>query len=124
MDFQYSDGGRQTNGFINEKLDCTVRAYALVMDITYKKSHRIFKQFGRKDQHTCRLSDFMQKYHPTIEHYHPNRPRPQVKTVMRKKVLKNAIVRINGHCFCVKNNIVLDMGDCQNCIVTDIWYFN
>ncbi len=122
--FRYSDGGRMCSGFADERLDCTIRAYALAMDISYEKSHNILEQFGRKPQCSCSFSTFMQKKHPEITHYETSKPRPRVKTVFKKTFLKNAIVRISGHCFCVKNNIALDMTNRRNCIITDIWYFD
>ena len=122
--FQYNDGGRIDSGFTTEYLDCTVRAYALVMNITYKESHKVFEQFGRKPRHTIKFSMFMQKKRPDICHFIPIRPRPRIRTFLKKTVLKNVIVRISGHCFCIKNNIILDTSNNENSIITDIWYFD
>ena len=48
-----TDAGRIESGFITERLDCTVRAYAAALNVPYPVAHSIFKQRGRKDGHKC-----------------------------------------------------------------------
>jgi len=47
-----TDGGRDESGFTNEKLDCTVRAFALYTTMSYDKAHQLIQPF-RKTGHKC-----------------------------------------------------------------------
>lgn len=123
--FQYNDGGRKQDGFTYEHLDCTVRAFALARDISYAESHKLFMKAGRKSCHTTKFYKFMQKSYPNISHTETIKPRPRVKTFLKQNKYHNIILRISGHIFCVKDNVILDIIDAyQRCIVTDIWVFD
>lgn len=121
MDFKYSDGGRGESDYPYEKLDCTVRVFALAQNISYDRAHRLFEQAGRKDRHRFSFTKFIKGYadviRPDILH------RQQVKTFLKTNGHKNIIVGIRGHVFCVKNNIILDNCNNMRCIVTDVWVF-
>lgn len=55
-----SDGGRI--GFApNEKLDCTVRAFAIATGMTYGDAHTVIKREGRKDRHTVWFRTIIRK---------------------------------------------------------------
>jgi hypothetical protein len=50
-----TDGGRFYEGFHDETKDCTVRALALVGDMTYGKAHAALKTAGRRDRKGVKL---------------------------------------------------------------------
>lgn len=43
-----TDGGRIAKGFLNEKNDCTVRAYSIASGLSYEIAHSLLTKFGRK----------------------------------------------------------------------------
>ncbi len=117
--FEYNDGGR----LYGEVLDCTVRAYALATNIPYAASHAKFKAHGREDCCIHSTMRFMVDNHPEIEHIRPKCM--QVRTFLKQNCYKNIILRVKGHVFCVKNNVILDMQDIyRKCIVLNIWIFD
>jgi hypothetical protein len=121
---QFSDAGRGQSKYPFERNDCTVRAYALAAGLSYDDAHNLFQSFGRKSGGRCSFESFMQAREPDIKPEQFCRPRPRVKTLLKKRILKNAVIRISGHVFCVKNNIILDTCDCRNCVVLQVWEFN
>jgi len=44
----------------NEHNDCTVKATALVADITYAEAHALLKSLGRKDRQGCRMRTMLE----------------------------------------------------------------
>lgn len=46
-----TDAGRAASSHPREKLDCTVRAYSIALEIPYDYAHSILKSSGRKDRH-------------------------------------------------------------------------
>jgi hypothetical protein len=121
---QINDGGRNQSGYYGESNDCTVRAYALAANLSYDTAHDLFQSFGRGYGKRCSFEGFMQVREPNIKPEQFYKPRPRVKTLLKKHLLKNAVIRVRGHVFCVKNNIILDMSDKRNCIVLQVWNFN
>lgn len=58
LNFIKNDGGRQAAGF-NEKLDCTVRAVAIALNMSYSSAHSLLTAYGRKDRHCYNLGWFL-----------------------------------------------------------------
>ena len=58
MRFYQTDGCRVGDGFVNEKLDCAVRAYSIARGIPYSDAHMLFKQAGRLDRHKTYLEHY------------------------------------------------------------------
>lgn len=120
---EHNDAGRSEAGFANEYNDCTVRTYALAGGIGYKAAHDLFEKFGRKGHKSYNFRNFMKTVRPDIEHNYFERQH-RVKTMLRDNYYKNVVMRIRGHVFCVKDNVILDLlTNTENCLVTDIWYF-
>jgi hypothetical protein len=45
-----TDGGRLSSGFAHEKKDCTVRSFAVAVDVPYPVAHDVAKRSGRPDK--------------------------------------------------------------------------
>src|SRR5712664_3230506 len=52
---QFTDGGKDQEGFTNEYNDCAVRALALSTDVTYARAHGLLKSEGRRDRKGTKL---------------------------------------------------------------------
>lgn len=117
--FTQSDGGREKAGII-ERLDCTVRAYAIAFDIPYHVAHEEIKRAGRRDGHKWRdFAPFMAargllKVSPLI--------RPTVGAFIAEHKSGVYIVRVRGHVLTVKNGTVYDIADnARRCQVKAFW---
>lgn len=121
--YKYNDGGRAQDGYEHERQDCTVRSYALAMNISYDESHKILKHYGRRDCKRFSFKKFMRLLHSETIRVDAGEPRQRVRTFLKTNEHRNIIVRVSGHVFCVKNNIALDIGNSMNCIVLNYWIF-
>lgn len=48
MRHSYSDGGRQNSAFVDERNDCTVRAFAIATGLPYENARAVMASLGRQ----------------------------------------------------------------------------
>lgn len=102
---QHTDSGRSSDGYSNEKGDCTVRAYATAAEIPYKIAHAEMFLAGRKIGRGFNCVPFF------IHKYGEMMPRPKMtvqKFVNTFCLTGNWIVLVRGHVFAVINGTIHD----------------
>lgn len=103
--FFFTDGGRAKYQ-PKESLDCSVRAYAVATQTPYNKSHRLFKDHGRKKRHTTRHS----VTRAVLQDYPLDRPktRQTVNQFIKLYPQGRYIIGIRGHMFALIDGVVHD----------------
>lgn len=128
---QFTDGGKEQEGFLNEYNDCAVRALALSTGVTYAKAHGLLKSEGRKDRKGTKLpmvkrslanlcnestiANFQEIVpstpiiHPV--HGYPMNPKfPTLQDTVRKYSTGRYLVIATGHALALIDGVVHDKG--------------
>ncbi len=101
-----TDAGRSAAGYLNEKLDCTVRATAAGLDVPYAAAHRLLKGAGRKDR--CRFP-FQTQYSKLGFEQYPGLSRLRVKAALAAlPATGRFLLLVRGHIFAVVDGVVHD----------------
>ena len=106
MDFQKTDGGAKNAGF-KEKRDCTVRAVAVCLELSYADAHAIMASLGRKekDGFTFRSKTVGDRLGLELR---PELGCLRLETVLPELQQGRFIVRVGRHVFAVVNGQVRD----------------
>jgi hypothetical protein len=106
MEIYLTDGGRQADGFVNEKLDCTVRALALARRISYKIAHQELEQAGRRSRHRFNFTLWLlsQSWVKSLR----SNAFGTVRSWVTAHSDGNYIVQIRGHVFAVNHGMIMD----------------
>ena len=116
-----TDGGRYVEGFIHEKLDCSVRAVALARRMPYKDAHTLLAAAGRKPRHKFKFVYYIntQDWARQLTAL----PRQTVRKFLLTHDDGNYIVRVTGHVFAVCGGIALDTIDQTDsrAMVRQVW---
>jgi hypothetical protein len=122
--YRHSDAGRPPAWF-NERKDCTVRAFALAVGVTYLDAFRELARLGRR---TGRGFKFRLVAEGRPDLFTRTQllkgKRKRVRTLLPQLTSGRYVLRINRHVFAVVDGVLFD--DCgyeslKNCIVTDIY---
>lgn len=98
-----TDAGRSASSHPNEKLDCTIRAFATALNISYDDAHAVLKASGRKDRHRFKSCGAYTK------HIGKSCKRSgSVGRFLRDNPLGRFIVQVRGHVFAVIDGIPHD----------------
>lgn len=119
MTYSNTDAGRSDTG-INEHNDCTVRAYAAVMNISYMQAHADLFVAGRRMRRGFKVVGFFN------EKFGKPQPRPHMTVVNYVKYIAHTgkwIILIRGHVFAVINGVIHDINPTRNdnCYVVMAW---
>jgi hypothetical protein len=103
-------------GFENERLDCTVRALSLALNIPYEIVHNKLKEHGRKDGHryimnvvkVCKELGFTAKQ---------VKRSGSVKSFLEKNPKGNFYCEKSGHAFAVIDGVAHDLKKEQSHII-------
>lgn len=118
-----TDAGRVSEGFGSERLDCTVRSFAIVAGITYARAHAILKLAGRKDNH-CYLVDKGIREHK-FEGYRFKRVGYAKRTIqrfIREHPVGRFYCSLNNHQIAIVDGKVHDMSALgSRRIIEDAW---
>lgn len=118
-----TDAGRSTSKHSKQKNDCTVRALATTLEITYDEAYSMLAKAGRKSSCKFRISDWLETQpwaekisFPAVKGEHRMNP-----VVFTKKFSSGAyICKTAGHVFAVIDGTLYD--DTENrpdrCIYT------
>ena len=108
MILHYTDAGRASSGFAAvERLDCSVRAVAVALRLSYAQAHGKLKALGRRTG--CKLYGTPAAFLDGLGLI--QRPDLSCRTVdkaVRYMTEGRYIVRIAGHVFAVVNGVVHD----------------
>jgi|APGre2960657505_1045072.scaffolds.fasta_scaffold05862_4 hypothetical protein len=106
-----SDGGRKEAGFLNERNDCTVRATAMVMGVSYKAAHIKIAKLGRKERRGFYFSQIAKNIGLEIRLEFANRTLAKVIPML---TCGRFVVHHRGHVFAVLDGVVHDMAEPKN----------
>jgi hypothetical protein len=104
--FQRSDGGRREAGMA-ETRDCTVRAVAIAMCMSYPAAHAKLAALGRKPRRGWPFSPWNAE-RLGLEHRVNLKEERTVKSLMPRLAKGRFIVRIAGHVFAVVDGRIID----------------
>lgn len=99
-----SDSGRTDSG-MNERNDCTVRAYAAVKGISYQQAHAILFVYGRKMRRGFRVGEFFNS------EFGSPLPRPAMTVENYVNYIAHSgkwIILISKHVFAVIDGKIID----------------
>jgi len=119
-----TDAGRGTFP-LREAKDCTVRAFAIAVGVTYAEAHRELARLGRKCGRGMKFAVVAYKRPDLfIRTVLKRGERKRVGTLVRTLRTGRHVVRVNRHVFALVNGVVHDLTSFEslkNCIVTDIY---
>jgi hypothetical protein len=114
--FAYSDGGRgQSLVGANETRDCTVRAMAHLLDLSYDAAHSLMKSFGRQPRHGAHIPNMTSNMKPVA--FLNEQKFERVPLLAKKKTSGTFVsehpqgtflINVRSHVFVIKNGKVLD----------------
>ena len=110
------DAGRVSDGFGNEKLDCAVRAYAIVKQIPYLEAHQLFEKAGRKPRHKTNIEIYANlgirfcSSYITLKQFIKEHPKGSFYMCKR------------GHAFAVQDGIVFDTVKLSGRTIVKKWF--
>lgn len=120
-----SDGGRASS-MPGEKLDCSVRAAAIALDIPYPDAHALFTKHGRKPRHRTptRVSYIALSYTKAHSYTYTKR-RPTLERFVREHPEGRYIIRVRGHMFTVIDGGIHDLlpWPSPRALVLSYWYW-
>lgn len=123
-----TDGGRL--GFApNEQLDCTVRAFALVSQISYRDAHVMMAKAGRKEgKRMADFAAFMKTWCGRICNTRYVRRAGDCGITLGRYVKDHPtgryLLRVRGHVVAVVDGVALDLGEPNwRAIVRGAWCF-
>lgn len=96
---------RESIDALSETNDCTVRALAAMMNISYEEAHDTMRRHGRKNRGGSFVSATARAYSEyglTLREEN----NPTFAQWLRANPRAKAIVRVRGHVFTVKNGVV------------------
>jgi len=106
----YTDGGRRsTPGFENETNDCTVRAFAVFMNVGYAEAHAECKSFGRRNGRGMMTADIRScfKKHGYTVSTVPG-PNPTLAQFARANPTGTHYLFMRRHVAVLQNGVLLD----------------
>lgn len=103
VDFIYSLGGSPEW----EKLDCAVRALAIVTDFPYRLIHEMCKAWGRKDKGSTLTGSKFIKWLPFKWTRFVRKP-VRLETFIKKHPVGNFYVQLSDHVTAVCDGVVID----------------
>lgn len=97
----YDDAGRAGSG-LKERLDCTVRAYALFYGVPYREAHGVFEALGRRPCH---------KFygHLSLKGVRLMKVSGTVGKLLKEIPKGRVLVMVRGHWFCAIDGRVHDL---------------
>lgn len=128
MKYQRSDGGRIAEGYISEQRDCSVRALAIAMQMSYTDSHAIHKSIGRKNgKGSCFFRYSVRNFEFDGKRFvHENRPHARASRYIAEHPHGTYVVGLSCHVFAVINGISYDFAETnrglKNCPVEEVWH--
>jgi len=106
--FIFTDGGRSAAGF-NERMDCTVRAFAILSDRGYSEAHKACATAGRKNRRRFYVANAVHGIASTLNLELTLVKRSgTVGKLISEFPQQTLMVHVSGHLFAVKNGTVYD----------------
>lgn len=95
-----SDGGRAQSSFPKEKLDCTVRAWAILHGIPYDTAHKILSVIRRDGRKAYGFEMWARRFR-AVQGVTVREMRGTVGKLLKRKPRGRFIVGVRGHVFTV-----------------------
>ena len=105
MNIQGKRDNFQERNALKEKNDCTVRALANGLEISYLEAYGIMIGLGRRRYKGCNISEYL------TATFGPPKARPQMNVENYVKYIAhsgNWIIKVTGHVFAVCDGVIKD----------------